>query len=305
MLVDCNGSTESEWGKKRAESGHPEPFNLKYIGIGNEDLISDIFKERFLIIYNSITEKYPDITVIGTVGPFFEGSDYVEGWKFATELEIEIVDEHYYQKPGWFVNNQDFYDKYDRSRSKVYLGEYASRGNSLYNALSEAIYLTAIERNGDVVQMASYAPLLARDHFTQWRTDLIFFNGTTIKPTPNYEVQKLFGQNSGNIYINSTVQLSNKNIAVRKRIGVSIVRENQSGDIIVKFVNLLPVDINSSINFEGLKNIKESVLQTTLKGNPDDRRVLPETKTISLNDISKLSIPAYSVSVIRFKIDLD
>ena len=109
-------------GQVRAEAGHPKPFNLKYIGIGNEDLITDIFEERFTMTFNAIKEKYPEMIVVGTVGPFNEGTDYVEGWKLADKLGIPMVDEHYYQTPGWFLNNQDFYDKYDRSKkTKGYL----------------------------------------------------------------------------------------------------------------------------------------------------------------------------------------
>ncbi|RYZ49945.1 MAG: alpha-L-arabinofuranosidase, partial [Chitinophagaceae bacterium] len=174
----ANGDANTKWGKLRAEAGHPAPFNLKYIGIGNEDLITDVFEERFTLIYNALKEKHPEITVIGTVGPFYKGTDYEEGWEIATKLQLPMVDEHYYENPGWFVHNQDFYDRYDRNKAKVYLGEYASRGNTLYNALAEALYLTGLERNGDVVHMSSYAPLLAREGATQWNPDLIYFNNT-------------------------------------------------------------------------------------------------------------------------------
>ncbi len=117
LIEWANGDAKkTKWGKIRAESGHPKPFNLKYIGIGNEDLITDVFEERFTMIYLAIKEKYPEIIVVGTVGPFNEGTDYVEGWKLADKLGVPMVDEHYYQSPGWFLHNQDFYDKYDRSK---------------------------------------------------------------------------------------------------------------------------------------------------------------------------------------------
>ena len=123
LIEWANGDArKTKWGKIRAESGHPKPFNLKYIGIGNEDLITDVFEERFTMIYLAIKEKYPEMIVVGTVGPFNEGTDYVEGWKLADKLGVPMVDEHYYQSPGWFLHNQDFYDKYDRSKkTKVYL----------------------------------------------------------------------------------------------------------------------------------------------------------------------------------------
>ena len=298
LIEYCNGDANTVWGKKRAEAGHPEPFNLKYIGIGNEDLISDIFKERFAMIYKAISEKYPEITVIGTVGPFYEGSDYEEGWKFATELGISIVDEHYYESPGWFINNQDFYDRYDRNKSKVYLGEYASWGNVLYNALAEAIYLASLERNADVVMMASYAPLLAKEKFSQWNTDLIFFNNTEIKPTPNYEIQKLFGQNSGDRYINSLVEVSDKNPAVHKRISVSIVEDSKTGDIIVKLVNLLPVEARTSLIMNNLNGFSKAA-KTVLTGNPGDDKSVPATTEMKVGEELDVVLLPYSFTLIR------
>lgn len=211
LIEYANGSTDTKWGKVRAQAGHAKPFNLKYIGIGNEDLITDVFEERYTMIVKAVRQKYPNITIIGTVGPFYQGTDYVEGWALADKLNLPMVDEHYYNSPGWFINNQDFYDSYDRSKSKVYLGEYASWGNTFYNALAESLYLTAVERNGDVVSMASYAPLLAREKHTQWNPDLIYFNGTEVKPTVNYYVQKMYGENPGDNYLYSQVKLSEKN----------------------------------------------------------------------------------------------
>ena len=168
LIEYANGDPKtSEWARKRAANGHPKPFNLKYIGIGNEDLITDVFAERFEMLYQGVKERYPEIIVIGTVGPFYEGSDYEAGWKFASELNVPMVDEHYYNTPGWFIHNQDFYDRYDRNKSKVYLGEYAAhlpnRKSTVETALAEALYLTAVERNGDMVEMTSYAPLLAKE----------------------------------------------------------------------------------------------------------------------------------------------
>jgi alpha-L-arabinofuranosidase len=299
LIEYCNGDVKTTWGKKRAEAGHPKPFNLKYIGIGNEDLITDIFEERFTKIFNTVKEKYPDITVIGTVGPFFEGSDYVEGWNIAAKLGVPMVDEHYYVSPGWFINNQDFYDKYDRSKPKVYLGEYASWGNSLYNAIAEALYLTALERNGDVVSMASYAPLLAKDGFTQWNPDLIYFNNTEVKPTVNYYVQKLYGQNSGNLYIGSDIKLSNNKDMVRKRVACSIVSDSKTGDLIVKLANLLPIEVNTQLKLEGLNTTDFSATETTLTGKPNDKKVIPVTTNILVNDKFAVPMPPYSFKIIR------
>ncbi len=296
LIEYANGGVHTTWGKIRAEAGHPEPFNLKYIGVGNEDQISDAFEERFTMIYKAVKKAHPEITVVGTAGPFCEGTDYVEGWKIARHLQVPVVDEHYYQQPGWFINNQHFYDSYPRSGPKVYLGEYASWGNSLYHALAEAAYLTSLERNGDLVIMASYAPLLAKENHTQWRTDLIFFNNREIKPTPNYDVQQLFGQNAGHTYLNSTVNLKNSSDAARKRVVSSVVKDS-NGDLIIKLVNLLPCEVNARI--EGLSDHAGEAVRSVLAGDPDDREAVVEEGTCNLRGLCRLS--AGSLTVLRLK----
>lgn len=309
LIEWANGDAKkTKWGKVRAEAGHPKPFNLKYIGIGNEDLITDIFKERFTMIFNAIKEKHPEITVVGTVGPFNEGTDYVEGWKLADKLDIPMVDEHYYQSPGWFLHNQDFYDKYDRSKkTKVYLGEYAThipdRKANIETALTEALYLTALERNGDVVHMTSYAPLLAKEGHTQWSPDLIYFNNREVKPTTGYYVQKLYGQNAGDSYIPSVVRLDNPDSRVKIRIGSSIVRDSKTGDWIVKLVNFLPVGVEADIHLPGIGTVHPSAERTVLTGAPE-ATPLPVTDTIEVGESFKQQLPAYSFTVIRLKIKL-
>lgn len=212
LVEYANGDASTKWGSVRAEAGHPEPFHLKYIGIGNEDQITDAFEERFSMIYRVLKEKHPEITVIGTAGPFNEGTDYEEGWDIVDKLGVPMVDEHYYQTPGWFLNNQHFYDSYNRKGAKVYLGEYAAhlpgRPNNLEVSLAEAAYMTSLERNGDIVSMASYAPLLAKEGHTQWNPDLIYFDNLTVKPTVNYYVQQMYGLNAGDEYLPVTVRLS-------------------------------------------------------------------------------------------------
>jgi len=205
LVEYANGPTNSIWGAKRATAGHPAPFNLEYLGVGNEDAQTPEFGVRFKMIYEAVKAKYPNLTVIGTVGPAPAGFDFSEGWKFARALGLDMVDEHYYESPEWFLNNLHRYDNYDRNGPKVYLGEYASRGNRLFNALAEAAYMTALERNGDVVRLASYAPLLARQGHTQWLPDLIYFDNTTVSPSVNYYVQQLFSRNQGDVYLPTTV----------------------------------------------------------------------------------------------------
>ena len=301
LIEWANGDVKTKWGKLRAEAGHPKPFNLKYVGIGNEDLITDIFEERFTLIYKAVKEKHPEITVIGTVGPSFEGTDYVEGWKIATKLQVPIVDEHYYQSPGWFIYNQDFYDKYDRSKPKVYLGEYASWGSTIYNALSEALYLTTLERNGDVVSMTSYAPLLAKEDRTQWNPDLVYFNNTDVKPTVNYFVQKLYGQNSGDRYLPSQILLSDNNEKVNKRLAVSVVLDSKTNDLVVKMVNLLPVEIQTKVKLENTGTLNPTGVRTVLSGAPGDKTARPVTDNITVGKEFPCTLPAYSFTVIRIK----
>ena len=307
LIEWANGDKNTKWGKIRAEAGHPKPFNLKYIGIGNEDLITDIFAERFTMIYNAVQEKYPEITVIGTVGPFYMGTDYVEGWKLATELKVPMVDEHYYQPPGWFINNQDYYDRYDRNKSKVYLGEYAShlpgRPMNIETALSEALYLTAVERNADIVTMTSFAPLLAKEHHTQWNPDLIYFNNTEVKPTVDYYVQKMYGNNSGDQYIPGNLKLSTSDQEAIERVAFSVVKDAESNDLIVKLVNMLPVKVNASLNLDKFIKVPVKASLTVLKGKPTSKDAKPEESVVELDIKPKLQLAPYSFSLIRVSLD--
>ena len=305
LVEYANGDVNTKYGKMRAEAGHPAPFNLKYIGVGNEDLITDAFEERFTMIFEAMKEKHPEIVVIGTVGPFCEGTDYEEGWKISDKLSLHMVDEHYYQTPGWFLNNQDFYDKYNRARSaKVYLGEYAAhlpdRATNLESALVEALYLAAIERNGDIVSMTSYAPLLAKEKRTNWNPDLIYFNNTEVKPTVGYYVQQLYGQNSGDFYLNNKLTLSSMNEDVTKRVASSVVHDSKSGDIIVKIANLLPVAANTDINIKGISGIISKAKKTVLTASDlSDKTARPQASDITVAENFTYEAPAYSLTVIR------
>ena len=305
LIEYANGDArKTVWGRKRAEAGHPEPFDLKFVGIGNEDLITELFAERFTMIFNAVKEKHPEITVIGTTGPFYEGTDYDEGWSLASRLGVPVVDEHYYVSPGWLIHNQDFYDRYDRNKSKVYLGEYAAhlpgRPANIETALAEALYLTAVERNGDVVSMTSYAPLLAKEGHTQWNPDLIYFNNTEVKPTVGYYVQQMYGQNAGSEYVTSTVRLSNDREDVKKRIGVSVVRDEGTGDYIVKLVNLLPVEVVSEVKLEGAALVNPTATKTLLTGNPKDKAAQSVSSGFEVKGTEfPYTMPAYSFTVIR------
>ena len=301
LIEWANGDPKtSKWAKMRADAGHPKPFNLKYLGVGNEDLISDVFAERFAFLNRGIKAKYPDIQVVGTVGPFFEGSDYEFGWKLARQENVDIVDEHYYVDPGWYIHNQNFYDRYDRNGTKVYLGEWASRNNKWENALVEALHLTNLERNADVVVMSSYAPLFCKDGHSNWNPDLIYFNNTGARPTPGYYVQKAFGVNNGVEYIPSDLSLRG-NQDVRLRINASIVKAD-NGDLIVKLVNLLPASVSIRADLGNLAGYDTQNAQwSTMTGNPGDGAVTPTESTKSVESQMTITLDKYSFTVIRIK----
>ena len=306
LIEYANGDAKTtRWGRERAKAGHPEPFNLKYIGLGNEDLISRVFTERFTMIYEAIREKYPEITVIGTTGPFSEGTDYEEGWALADRLKLPMVDEHNYNTPGWFIYNQDYYDHYDRNKSKVYLGEYAAhapgRPSNIETGLSAALFLTSVERNGDVVSMTSYAPLLAKEGHTQWRPDLIYFNNTEVKPTVDYYVQKMYGQNAGSEYLPSTLTVANRRHDVRSRVGVSVVKDGESGDLVVKLVNLLPMAVKADVEIPSLAGRQAEGQRTVLSGRPSDTDAVPVESTMEIGEKFPYEMPPYSFTVIRIK----
>ena len=304
LIEWANGDAKtSSLARLRAEAGHPKPFNLKYLGIGNEDLISDVFTERYNYLCRGIRAKHPEITVVGTVGPFFEGSDYEYGWQIAKEEKLPIVDEHYYNSPGWFINNQKFYDKYERNSTKVYLGEYASRGNNLENALAEGVHITNLERNGDVVVMSSYAPLLAKEKHTQWNPDLIYFNNTEVKPTVNYYIQQLCGQNSGSQYIYNDLNVEDNNEAVFKRVASSVVKDEKTGDLILKLVNCLPSSVKLDINLGSIEGYQKAASKTVITGNYNERNLKPTVSSIEVSDKFDYELPRYSFTVIRIKHD--
>ncbi len=203
LIEFANGGTDTEWGAKRAALGHPKPFDMKMIGLGNEENTTT-FEANFPEFRDAIKAKYPDMQIISNSGPFASGSRFDTLWDFNRAQKVDMVDEHYYQDPNWFLANNHRYDTYDRSGPKVFLGEYASRGNTFANALSEASYMTALQRNADVVRLASYAPLLANESNVQWTPDAIWFDNDESWSSANWEVQKMFGNNVGDEVVPST-----------------------------------------------------------------------------------------------------
>jgi alpha-L-arabinofuranosidase len=204
LIEFANGPKTSKWGRLRAEMGHPKPFGLTHLGVGNEENLPNEFFARFEKFRAAIEAKYPDVTVISNSGPDDAGTTFDTAWKLNREGGVDMVDEHYYNSPQWFLQNNDRYDSYDRQGPKVFLGEYASQGNAFKNALAEAAFMTGLERNADVVKLASYAPLLANEDYVQWRPDMIWFNNRASWNSASYEVQKLFMNNVGDRVIPST-----------------------------------------------------------------------------------------------------
>ncbi|MDX2824295.1 alpha-L-arabinofuranosidase C-terminal domain-containing protein [Streptomyces ipomoeae] len=204
LIEFANGPVTSKWGKVRARMGHPRPFHLTHLEVGNEENLPNEFFARFQKFRAAIEAEYPDITVISNSGPDDTGTTFDTAWKLNREANVDMVDEHYYNSPQWFLQNNDRYDAYDRGGPKVFLGEYASLGNAFKNALAEAAFMTGLERNADVVKLASYAPLLANEDYVQWNPDMIWFNNHASWGSANYEMQKLFMNNVGDRVVPST-----------------------------------------------------------------------------------------------------
>ncbi|MGW3288329.1 alpha-L-arabinofuranosidase C-terminal domain-containing protein [Streptomyces sp. NPDC001002] len=204
LIEFANGPVTSTWGKVRARMGHPKPFHLTHIEVGNEENLPVEFFARFQQFRAAIDAEYPYMTVISNSGPDDAGSTFDTAWRLNRDANVDMVDEHYYNSPQWFLQNNDRYDSYSPTGPKVFLGEYASQGNAFKNGLAEAAYMTGLERNADVVKLASYAPLFANEDYVQWRPDMVWFNNHASWGSADYEVQKLFMTNVGDRVVPST-----------------------------------------------------------------------------------------------------
>lgn len=250
LVEFANGGEDTRWGGLRARMGHPKPFGLTMLGIGNEqwETKESRFFARYKAFERAIHEKYPDIKLIGSAGPDITSAHYTQAWEFYRKEAQEkgtfcyAVDEHYYVKPEWFYDHTDFYDAYPRD-VKVFSGEYAAHpvngmnkpeANTLGGALAEAAFLTGVERNADVVVLASYAPLFARAGFAQWSPDMIWFDEKRAYGTPSYYVQKMYGENMGTV----TLSMDGQEEKLRKEaVYVNLSLEERTGELIVKAVN--------------------------------------------------------------------
>lgn len=224
LIEFANGPTSTRWGALRKAMGHPRPFNLKYVAVGNEQWNQEYF-DRYAVFHSTIKANHPEIQVISSSGPFVNDPLWRFAWdQFRSGTPADVVDEHYYVAPQWLLENVDHYASYERNGPKVFVGEYAAhdrgRENNLRSALTEAAYMTGLQRNADVVIMASYAPLLAKIGHVQWRPDLIWFDNTRIMLTPNYHAQALFSRNRPDRVLPTTVQAPVIEPKASGRVGV-------------------------------------------------------------------------------------
>lgn len=302
LIEWANGDVNTKWGKLRAEQGHPQPFNLKYLGIGNEEKITPEFAERFKYIYERVTKAHPEIVIVGTAGPGSHpgNPDYEEGWKLARELDMPILDEHYYEKHTYFETSRQ-YDSYPRDgKTKVYLGEYASKDKKLRDALAEALYLIHVERNADVVCMTSYAPLFARKNAHNWDPDLIYFDNERPYLTCSYYVQQMFGQSSGNYFYGDCVTFDGEKTNMQEQ---SVVLDTKTRKLYVKICNASGEPRKATLNLSRFKSLKSAATLTTLSGQPDQENnyetqpIVPVTKDVKVKKQMTVELAPYSFSM--------
>ena len=306
LIEWANGDVTTPWGKKRAEQGHPAPFNLKYLGLGNEEKITPEFEERFKYIYDRVTAKHPEIVIVGTAGPgSHKGNpDFDNGWRFAESINLPILDEHYYEPRDYFYNNQQNYDKYPRDRkTKVYLGEYASKDKKLTDALAEALYLMGVERNGDVVCMTSYAPLFAKKGHLSWNPDLIYFDNHKVVLTCSYYVQQIFGITAGDWYYGDVAKMEEDKLQ-----GTSCVFNSKKNEVYVKVCNASDEVKTATLDLSKFKKLPATAEMTTLKGNMEDENnfdqqpIAPVKKNIDIKKKMTLDVEPHSFSLITVKL---
>ena len=309
LIEFANGPVTSKWGKLRADMGHPAPFNLKQIGIGNEQW-GPLYPERLQKFMEQIHAKYPKIKICGSSGPSADGKDFYYGWEQMRKLGVDMVDEHYYKSPDWFRSNAGRYDNYDRKGPKVFAGEYAAHAkhdpNSWEAALSEAAFMTGLERNADVVYQATYAPLFAHVEGWQWRPDLIWFDNLTSVRSANYYVQQLYGLNKGTHVLSLTE--NGKTVKGENGLYATACFDKHTKSYIVKIANTSNEEKEITVTFNGLKKLKAGKV-TVLHAddiqaeNKIDHKnaVVPVTSDVQANgNVLNVKMKANSFAVYRF-----
>jgi alpha-L-arabinofuranosidase len=305
LIEFANGPADSKWGKVRADMGHPEPFNMKYLGIGNEQWDTPYF-ERLKPFVAAVRAKYPNIRIVGTSGPDSEGKMFDKGWVAMKEQKADLVDEHFYRNEQWFLGTAPKdrypncgalrYDSYDRKGPKVFAGEYACHGagkkwNHYETSLYEAAFMTGIERNADIVEMATYAPLFAHVEGWQWRPDMIWYDNLRMFKSVSYYVQQMYAMNKGTNVLSLTTAdpadpKGKKRIPVAGQEGMnglfaSSVYDSTTGEIIIKVVNTSkqaqPIQVNI-LGVTGERNAETLTLQHN--GSMDDENTLDQPDKI-------------------------
>lgn len=314
LIEFANGGTDTEWGALRASMGHPGPFNLKYIGIGNEQW-GEEYPARLEPFVKAIRAAYPNIKIVGSSGPNSEGEQFDYLWPEMRRLKADLVDEHFYRPYEWFEKQGARYDSYDRKGPKVFAGEYACHAkghqyNHFYASLHEAAFMTGLERNADIVHMATYAPLFAHVEGWQWRPDLIWYDNLRSYRTASWHVQQLYSQYRGQNVLKTTTDGGVALCGAEGQDGLSASAVKDGDNIYVKVVNITAEPQTLNLNFKGLKRRQKVEAVNALRLHSDDlyaensldapSAVSPETLPFSFD--GTLAAPAYSFTVYCFRI---
>ncbi len=266
LVEFANGSVDSKWGSIRAEMGHPEPFNMKYLAIGNEQW-GEFYFERLKFFVEAMRKAHPEIVIIGSSGPDSEGENFDLGWAAMREQKVDLVDEHYYRPVEWFKQSMTRYDDYPRRGPLVFAGEYAchdagKKWNHAGASIYEAAYMTTLERNADIVHMTAYAPLFAHVEGWQWRPDLIWFDNLQCVPSVSYYIQQMYARNRGTNVVAST--LSEPTPTGEDGVFMSSVWDETAQEWVVKVINTSEQDQPLRIKFEGAKSLAAEASATML-----------------------------------------
>ena len=307
LIEFANGDVNTTWGKKRAEMGHPAPFNLKFLAVGNEQW-DDLYYERLRPFVKAIKAKYPNIKLIGTSGPDSEGEMFEKGWKAMKELKADLVDEHFYRDEHWFLSHGLRYEGYDRKGPKVFAGEYACHGkgkkwNHFETSLYEAAFMTDLERNADVVDMATYAPLFAHVDGWQWRPDMIWYDNTRMFKSVSYYVQQMYACNKGTNVLPLT--MNGKSVAGQEGqdgLFASAVVDKKKGEIIVKVANTSDKAQDVTLNLNGLKGSRSATATTLQSDNMDAENTLDNPNLIRPVETTATCVSKKNLTVLNDKL---
>lgn len=307
LIEFANGDVNTTWGKKRAEMGHPAPFNLKFLAVGNEQW-DDLYYERLRPFVKAIKAKYPNIKLIGTSGPDSEGEMFEKGWKAMKELKADLVDEHFYRDEHWFLSHGLRYEGYDRKGPKVFAGEYACHGkgkkwNHFETSLYEAAFMTDLERNADVVDMATYAPLFAHVDGWQWRPDMIWYDNTRMFKSVSYYVQQMYACNKGTNVLPLT--MNGKSVAGQESqdgLFASAVVDKKKGEIIVKVANTSDKAQDVTLNLNGLKGSRSATATTLQSDNMDAENTLDNPNLIRPVETTATCVSKKNMTVLNDKL---